>query len=76
MRDENGQLITGQQALVRLTGAETVYEVASGVGSLSSLVKLITCTISGISQSFDTYKVAREEAAKSDGTIIPTTKNF
>lgn len=75
MKDENGQAISGQQALAKLSGAKTVIELTQGAGSMPAMVKAITMiitTVSSINPSRSAVDVIQDEANKSNGALKTT----
>jgi uncharacterized protein YegL len=74
MKDEHGQDITGQQALAKLSGANTVYALGSEVASFHALVKMITAIISKVTLDFGTEEAA-ERASKQVNEHIKKTEN-
>lgn len=75
LTDGNGNLLTGQQALAKLSGAKSVYEIGQGSDTIADLVKLITLLMTTIS-SFANVTKAHDiaaEAAKNSKNINGTT---
>ena len=68
-------MLTGQQALAKLSGAKSVYEIGQGSDTIADLVKLITLLMTTIS-SFANVTKAHDiaaEAAKNSKNINGTT---
>lgn len=72
--DETGAPMTGQQALAKLSGKKSVYEISQGVATTPDLVKLITVvmtTISAFANKTKAHDIAKD-AAKGSKTIKDT----
>ena len=72
--DETGRPITGEEALSRLTGPETVYTVDRGSVQILNPGKANHQRCDRVSQNKDTYVTARREAGQTHGKIKATTK--
>lgn len=80
-RDEDGTVLTGQQALARLSGTETVYELSQGTQSMPDLIALVTHVVSRVTETFGdgdgddlpiAIKAAQEHLSQGDGSIRPS----
>jgi uncharacterized protein YegL len=72
IKDETGNDITGQQALAKLSGAATVFEMGKEVQAFEQLIRLVTGVMTKITQNFGAADAAEQAARDSHGHIKPT----